>query len=537
MSKNPDNPELPLFDNSSDPQEPGELSLQYLQEQVEASNGEFFQGVAIGVSLNYPDFVFFVEGVHARHFTVKGFDRYWVAIMRLVRQNKDVTVKAVIKELGSTVELEHYKELSKLKDFGAKVHPDRIGDLMDFHQCGFSAFMRVMTTKPQSIKLDPDDGADEPSHKKPTCGAVVWQTAKELEQFSEPVEWVIDGLIPRGALSLMAGPPGVAKTTLCLMMLSKVSTGGRWLDGSRIKKGPVLVIASEDDLTRCIVPSIAVQGGSNDNFFVQSMNMSGTCEPFNATNPEHMKSLIAKCSIVRPKLILIDPIVDVVKGSTNDEQDVRASLAPVQRMAEECGAAVLGICHFIKAHNSRGSGTLDRVSGSGAWGRVARSVMACGEKLGEEDTFVMAKSKTSYSKPKNGGISYQVESTNKKPDGGILPNKASGRKVINLNVLDGTADQLLGDHYKVRDSEKTDDASDFLSKHIESGNPAEWDVIAYEAKQVGINSRTLRLARDSMKKSGTIKCTRIGNPSTGQKKYWHNPSMDKDAVKQALKRH
>ena len=536
MSKNPDNPELPLFDNSSDPQEPGELSLQYLQEQVEASNGEFFQGVAIGVSLNYPDFI--LEGVYSSHFTVKGFDEYWVAIMRLVRQNKDVTVKAIIKELSSTVDLEHYKELSKLKDFGAKdeVHPDRIGELMDFHQCSFSSFMRVKTTKPQSIKLDPDDGADEPRHD---CnGAVLWKTAADMADDVEPIEWVIPGWVPRSCVSLLAGPPGVGKTTLALKIASLVSTGGRWLDGSRIKKGPVLVIpTTEDDITRCTVPSILVQGGS-DGVNVQSPYMTHTCEAFDPANPKHMESLAYKCSIVRPKLVIIDPIVQIVGGGDDyKEGEVRKALSPLQRLADECDAAVIGIKHWVKDQTARGSGTLDKVSGSGAWGQVARCVLTANSLGNNKGVFALARTKSNYGPINDGALVYGVESTDTKPDGKKLANRATGRKVVFKEFILGSADSLFVCPQADRESPKADAATDFLSELVREGMPVTWDQIVTEAKGDGITTSALKRARDSMKEADRIKCTLIGNPSTGKKYYWHDSTMDKDAVRRALKRH
>jgi predicted ATP-dependent serine protease len=43
-------------------------------------------------------------------------------------------------------------------------------------------------------------------------------------------EWVVEGIIPRGSVTLIAGEPGSYKSWLALGLLRAVSTGGRFLE-------------------------------------------------------------------------------------------------------------------------------------------------------------------------------------------------------------------------------------------------------------------------------------------------------------------
>ena len=76
-------------------------------------------------------------------------------------------------------------------------------------------------------------------------------------------------------------------------------------------------------------------------------------------------------------LIVLDPILRVagqLKDSHNASQ-LRQALDPVEELAKETGAAILGITHLRKQTAAGGRGpVLDSILGSGAWSQVARVV-------------------------------------------------------------------------------------------------------------------------------------------------------------------
>jgi hypothetical protein len=73
-------------------------------------------------------------------------------------------------------------------------------------------------------------------------------------------------------------------------------------------------------------------------------------------------------------LIILDPLMATFSGRTDTHKDaeVRAALAPLVRLAEDCGASVLGLIHVNKGNDAD---PLTRIMGSRAFSALARAVL------------------------------------------------------------------------------------------------------------------------------------------------------------------
>ena len=69
-------------------------------------------------------------------------------------------------------------------------------------------------------------------------------------------EWLWNGWLARTELHLIAGTPGVGKTTLALRMAATVSSGADWPDGTRCEPGNVLIWSGEDQPQKTILPRL-----------------------------------------------------------------------------------------------------------------------------------------------------------------------------------------------------------------------------------------------------------------------------------------
>ena len=82
--------------------------------------------------------------------------------------------------------------------------------------------------------------------------------ASEIQM--EAVEWVWDDhRLPLGALSLLAGDPGVGKSTLAYMLAAQLTTGTLPGCFQGIPKD-VLVVAAEDSWEHTITPRLVAAG-------------------------------------------------------------------------------------------------------------------------------------------------------------------------------------------------------------------------------------------------------------------------------------
>ena len=93
-------------------------------------------------------------------------------------------------------------------------------------------------------------------------------------------------------------------------------------------------------------------------------------------DPAHDMAKLAEAVRGLPpvRLLILDPVVAAVTGDSHKNTETRRGLQPVVGLAAELGCAVLGITHLSK--NSSGREPLDRVTGSVAFGAVARVVLA-----------------------------------------------------------------------------------------------------------------------------------------------------------------
>jgi len=84
----------------------------------------------------------------------------------------------------------------------------------------------------------------------------------DLDQVTpEPIKWLWPGRIPSGMFSLLAGNPGVGKSTIAFSIAAIVSTGGKWpLSEARATAGTVVIMSAEDDAEHTIVPRLMAHG-------------------------------------------------------------------------------------------------------------------------------------------------------------------------------------------------------------------------------------------------------------------------------------
>ena len=86
--------------------------------------------------------------------------------------------------------------------------------------------------------------------------------------------------------------------------------------------------------------------------------------------------ILKKTQGINIKLVIIDSILDTVKGNPNDVLAVRESLTAVAELAREFGFAILGICHYNKSSSS--DNPLLNILGSVSFPGIARMCWGTG---------------------------------------------------------------------------------------------------------------------------------------------------------------
>ena len=180
--------------------------------------------------------------------------------------------------------------------------------------------------------------------------------------------WLVEGLWSRNAVGCIGGAPKSYKTWLALELALAVASGkpclGRYAVAAR---GPVLLFCAEDgpDEIRVRVAGLAKARGIDfDSLAIGWITTSSLL----LDDPVHRRRLTATVVAMKPRMLILDPLVRLHRGDENSAADVSDLLAFLRGLQRDHGVAIVLVHHVRKSAASepgqglRGSGDLH------AWG-------------------------------------------------------------------------------------------------------------------------------------------------------------------------
>jgi hypothetical protein len=320
-----------------------------------------------------------------------------------------------------------------------------------------------------------------PVSPAPTSGRAVTVLVSDVEP--ETVEWLWEGRIPFGKITVVDGDPGLGKSLLTLDIAARLSSGGTLPDGGKCEPAGVVILSCEDGLGDTIRPRLEAAGADLSRIaaLVAVKSPSGT--QLLPTLEENVLQIAEAIESVAARLVIIDPLMAYLGRDVNSyrDQDVRAVLAPVAEMADRTGVAVVVVRHLRK---SREGGAI--IAGGGSIGIIgaARSGLMVARHPDDDDTRVLVPVKSNLAAPAK-ALSYRITVD---PD---------GRPMIEWDhdPVDVTADQLVAfAETSFEGRTALEEAMEFLEYELASGLKPTTEVNR-EAKKAGISEPTLRRAR------------------------------------------
>ncbi len=223
----------------------------------------------------------------------------------------------------------------------------------------------------------------------------------------------------------------------------------------------------------------------------------GKLRPFNPSTDLPGLMLAAKDIPGGIDLLIVDPIASVIGGKIDNSNNAghREKLQPLVDFAEEMACAVIGVTHFTKG--TIGKEPIDRVTGSLAFGAVARIVLVATKNKAEDPERMLIMAKNNLG-PTLGGFGFSIIGAPLMED-----ERIKATRVLWGEHLEGTARDLLAEAEDSGKDEtgKAASAQAFLSAALKDGERAQTDVTA-EGAELGFSST--RLFRASVK-IGVIK--------------------------------
>lgn len=336
------------------------------------------------------------------------------------------------------------------------------------------------------------------------------------EMMPLPVLWLWLYWLARGKLHILAGPPGSGKTTLMITFIAIVTTGGQWPDGSRCKAGNVLIWSGEDDAADTLVPRLIAAGADMTRvWFITGARVGNETIPFDpARDLAQLTAEAAKIGDVA--LLAVDPIVSAVTGDSHKNTEVRRALQPLVDLAAHLNAAVLGISHFSKGTGGRDP--TERVTGSVAFGAVARIVLVAAKSKGDDGSDrrrVLARTKSNIG-PDDGGFEYYLEQTEINPT-------VQASKIVWGQAIAGSARDMLAESDQEDDSGSALDSACRFLRDLVKGEMSVVDIKS-ETAAAGFAWATVRRAKDRL----GLQAHKLG---MGAGWVWRGPEGAQDSSK------
>jgi len=331
------------------------------------------------------------------------------------------------------------------------------------------------------------------STEKPKVTDKCLEVTRGCDVKLQPINWLWNGWLAAGKLHILAGAAGTGKTTIALTLAATLTLGEKWPDGTQAPCGEVLIWSGEDDPSDTLAPRMAAAGANSKHVhFVDGVRTGQTLHTF---DPAADMAILTGYLKNHPaiKLLIVDPVVSAVSGDSHKNTEVRRGLQPLVDLGTATGCAIVGISHFSKGTSGRDP--LERVTGSIAFGAVARIVWATAKMADDlEGRRLLARSKSNIG-PDGGGFHYKLSTFELLNFPGVITSKIEW-----VEVVEGSARELLGAAEEVEQGDEKGalaEAKEFLLDILDKGSVKAKTIIS-TAKENGIAEKTLRRANKSL---------------------------------------
>jgi len=249
----------------------------------------------------------------------------------------------------------------------------------------------------------------------------------------QSAKFAVEGKIPSGSISVIAGKPGEGKTTVVISIVAQLSRGtmpGDWY-GTPVH---VVIASCEDSPSATLRPRLEAAGADLSRVHVVTTARDGIDESISI--PTDLAGIEKAMKDVDARVLVVDPVMGHLgEVDSYKDQSVRKALAPLAAMAEKLDAAIIGIMHL----NKRDCASIaTRVGGSVGFVAAARSVLLTANDPDSEESSgrVLVHAKCNLA-PLAPTIRYRIESATYMYDSRVIEtSRVVWGETVNLKACD-----------------------------------------------------------------------------------------------------
>jgi len=306
----------------------------------------------------------------------------------------------------------------------------------------------------------------------------------------ESINWAWKNRFAFGKLAVLAGDPGLGKSTILVEIAALHSVGGEFPCGEgRAQQCESLILTAEDGLRDTLVPRLIAAGADLSKIhFLTGVKTEGADDEalFDlARDIGALRKLLKENPNIR--ILIIDPLTAYL-GATKakENSEVRRVLAPLVKLIEETGVLAIANNHLNKSAGK----ALYRVLDSIAFVAVGRIVHLIIKDADNPDNRKFICDKTNIgSKPL--GLTYIIQKT-------WITAKDTGEEIETSRIswgtqhIDETADEALGD---TPEPTHKDDCISFLRQVLANGPMNVVPNLEVEARGAGLLGESQRISQ------------------------------------------
>jgi hypothetical protein len=314
-----------------------------------------------------------IATLKASDFSLDSHRRIFARMVDLATSSRPIELTTLVNELASHGELEAIGDVGYVSALLDGL-PDRPLKSIEHHVHDVRKYagLRHIAAAADSLR----EAAQDPSATVPSLRGRLLQALHDLTSYetqrriritkleelpdpcscgSEPVEWILHGLIPRRGVTVVAGEAGAGKTWLALALAHAVSMGGDFL-GRRTTTADVLYLDRENPLSLIKERLEIVRGRGRA---PRHWGLWCPDEPPMIGDPRLME--FAR----KGPVLIIDSMIRFHVADENSATQMAPVMASLRELAT-VGASVIVLHHKPKSETSSYRGSSDIVAGADA---------------------------------------------------------------------------------------------------------------------------------------------------------------------------
>lgn len=209
---------------------------------------------------------------------------------------------------------------------------------------------------------------------KPAVPSALPKAVRALEAPTpRPIEWLVDGIWPRGELGLFVGDGGAFKSTVALHFAAAIAGGYPVFDRYQVEQRPALIVSAEDSQDVVLMRLNALIAGHNWNRSKTLKEVYLLCDGDQSLGDVKWRMhFSAEVERIKPGFIVLDPWAELLGGDENSNTDVRPAVQFLRSVGRSVDASIAVVHHAGKAAPEKR--IIDRIRGASALPHASRVI-------------------------------------------------------------------------------------------------------------------------------------------------------------------